>query len=62
MGGVLTDGCGAENIPLPDAHPIIRQFAIGFLNAELRDSPSSESFFDAEAAEGHAESILFEAP
>ena len=47
---ILEDGCGPANTPPAEAHPIIRQFAIGFLNLILRDGEPSAAFISAEAA------------
>ena len=45
----LTDGCGVENIATELAFPAIRTSAIGFLNAQLRDSTGSMEFLSQSA-------------
>jgi len=57
----LRDGCGEDNIPFEAGHTIIRQFAIGFLNYHLRNSPESKKFFSPEGAELWKEDLVFEA-
>lgn len=49
-GGVLGDGCGELNLAPEKAHPIIRNYTIGFFNRHLRDSSESESFLKTEVA------------
>ncbi len=46
----LSDGCGPDNIPYEDAHVIIRQTAIAFLNAYLREDRAAAQFYGPEAA------------
>jgi len=55
----LTDGCAPENIPADDAHRLIRQFGIGFLNYLMRDSPGSRAYFSPDAAVEHSEALLY---
>ncbi|MGM0576945.1 MAG: alpha/beta hydrolase family protein [Myxococcota bacterium] len=58
--GVLRDGCGEDNLPTEVAHPLIRQFGIGFLNLHLRGSAGSAAWFSEEAAAEHAEVLVYE--
>ena len=46
----LNDGCADYNVPSEIAHPLIRQFGIGFFNYYLRHSDESLQWFNAEAA------------
>jgi predicted dienelactone hydrolase len=55
----LTDGCGDFNVPVDYAHPLIRQFGIGFFNYYLRDSENSKVYFDATAAIPHEKELIF---
>lgn len=57
LGNILTDGCGEENVPLPQAHPLIRRFGIGFLNHRLRGSAGSRAFY-RDVPEGTADEAL----
>ncbi|MCB9742517.1 MAG: hypothetical protein H6740_07960 [Alphaproteobacteria bacterium] len=41
VGGVLTDGCGPENLDPAVALPIVRHHGIAFFNYELRGSPGA---------------------
>lgn len=47
----LNDGCADFNLDTAIAHPIIRQFGIGFFNYYLRQSPGSQQWFSADAAQ-----------
>jgi predicted dienelactone hydrolase len=58
---LLNDGCGPTNIETAIAHPIIRQFAIGFLNQQLRGSDVSNLWFDATAAAEWGDALIYEA-
>ncbi len=49
---VLGDGCGPTNPPASVAQPLMRHFAIGFFNAELRGSPGSKALLTDAAAAG----------
>jgi dienelactone hydrolase len=55
----LGDGCGDTNIPTSIAHPMIRQFGIGFLNHILRDSEGSKKYYEAAAAEPYAAALRY---
>ena len=55
----LEDGCADYNIPTEEAHPIIRRFAIGFLNYYLRESPDSKQYFSAEEGATHEDILLY---
>jgi predicted dienelactone hydrolase len=48
----LTDGCGPTNPPASVAQPLMRHFAIGFFNAQLRGSPKSQALLTQSAANG----------
>jgi predicted dienelactone hydrolase len=47
----MDDGCADFNVPIATAHPLIRQFGIGFLNYHLRSSPGSATYFSTDSAE-----------
>ncbi len=49
---VLSDGCGPQNPAASVAQPMMRHFAIGFFNAELRNSPGSRKLLDQSHADG----------
>ena len=49
---VLADGCGPDNPPASVAQPLMRHFAIGFFNAELRGSTKSRELLTQEKATG----------
>jgi predicted dienelactone hydrolase len=55
----LEDGCGPENVDVAYAHPLVRQFGIGFLNVHLRDSLGSKVFYTAEEGAKSAEELLY---
>ena len=55
----LTDGCADFNIPTEIAHPIIRQFGIGFFNRHLRHSPGSADYISADAAAEYEEELRY---
>lgn len=55
----LGDGCGETNIPTSAAHPLIRQFGIGFFNHVLRGSEGSKAYYDAAAAAPHADVLRY---
>lgn len=57
----LNDGCGENNVPVSVAHPLIRQFAIGFFNYYLRGSTPSDVFFSADEAAKYADILLYKA-
>ena len=48
---VLGDGCGPTNPPASVAEPLIRHFAIGFFNAELRGSTQSRELLSPAKAD-----------
>jgi predicted dienelactone hydrolase len=48
---VLGDGCGPTNPPATVAQPLMRHFAIGFFNAELRGSPGSRALLSQTKAD-----------
>jgi len=50
-GDALEDGCAEYNIPVEEAHPLIRRFGIGFLNHHLRGSKESARYFAADEAQ-----------
>jgi len=56
----IEDGCGPENVPVEEAHPIIRQMGIGIFNYYLRDSPGSMEYFDAQAAEALGDKVIYD--
>ena len=56
----LDDGCHEDNIPYEDAHTMIRQFSIGFLNYYLRHSRDSAQFFSEQAAAEYGDELRFE--
>ena len=47
---VLGDGCGPTNPPASVAQPLMRHFAIGFFNAELRGSTGSRALLTQDVA------------
>ncbi len=55
----LDDGCGEENVPVSYAHPLIRQFGIGFLNAYLRESPGSTVYFTEEEGAKYTDELVY---
>jgi predicted dienelactone hydrolase len=55
----LEDGCGPENVDVAFAHPLIRQFGIGFLNAHLRDSPGSAIYYTAEEGAKYSDELIY---
>ncbi|MCB9787961.1 MAG: hypothetical protein H6744_14850 [Deltaproteobacteria bacterium] len=55
----LGDGCGEANVPTSVAHPIIRQFGIGFFNHILRGSPDSAKYYTPAAAEEYSEVLRY---
>jgi predicted dienelactone hydrolase len=55
----LNDGCADFNLDTDIAHPIIRQFGIGFFNYYLRQSPGSLQWFSADAAEPLADNLTY---
>jgi predicted dienelactone hydrolase len=57
---LLNDGCGPDNIPADQAHPLIRQFAVGFFNHQLRDSDLSADWYDAAAADAFGDALVYE--
>ncbi|MEZ4265300.1 MAG: hypothetical protein R3F39_02890 [Myxococcota bacterium] len=55
----LGDGCGESNIPTSVAHPLIRQFGIGFFNHILRGSEGSKVYYEAAAAAPHTDVLRY---
>lgn len=55
----LEDGCGPENVDVAFAHPLIRQFGIGFLNAHLRDSAGSKVYYTEDEGAKVAEELIY---
>lgn len=47
FGDVLSDGCGAANMPAEAAFPLIRHYTIGLFNGTLRNSPASLALLEA---------------
>jgi len=56
---VIGDGCADFNIPAAEAHPMIRQFGIGFFNFYLRASSDSLKFFDSQAAAPFGDELYY---
>jgi predicted dienelactone hydrolase len=54
---VLADGCGPPAPPSAVAQPLIDHFAVGLLNAELRQSPASRALLTQAAADGFGAGI-----
>lgn len=54
---VIGDGCGGEAPDADVALPLINQFAIGFFNGVLRDSPASFDYLTQAKAEAKAPGI-----
>jgi hypothetical protein len=59
FGDVLSDGCGAANMPAGSAFPVIRHYTIALFNGTLRRSPASMAMLEAPLE--NAEPINFEA-
>ena len=55
----LKDGCAEYNVPSEVAHPLIRQFGIGFFNYYLRHSDESLPWFNANAASMFPEILTY---
>ena len=57
----MEDGCADDNIDTDIAHPMIREFAVGFFNYYLRDSKNSMQYFDEQAAQPYADELEYHA-
>lgn len=55
----LNDGCGENNVSVDIAHPLIRQFAVGFFNYYLRGSQDSAKYFSDEEAAKYSDILLY---
>jgi len=58
-GNALDDGCADFNVSTDIAHPLIRQFGIGFFNHYLRNSSGSLEYFDGDAAAAAQEHLFY---
>lgn len=54
---VLTDGCGPTAPPASVAQPLMRHFAIGFFNAELRGSTKTRALLTQAKADGFGQGV-----
>jgi predicted dienelactone hydrolase len=54
---VLSDGCGPTNPPATTAQPLMRQFAIGFFNVNLKGSAGSKKYLTQSAADAYGAGV-----
>jgi predicted dienelactone hydrolase len=53
-GNVISDGCGPTNTPASVAEPIVNNYAVGFLNWQLRGSTGSRKYLTQESGDALA--------